>query len=113
MVTVHRWKFKESYYMSLIVGMDHYMDRKDIMLTAKARELVKATVPILQQHGETLTRHFYARMFSHNPGTEASLQRIAPGERSATARFGDGGAGLCRQYRDPAVLMPVLQRVAA
>lgn len=30
-------------------------------------DIVKSTAPVLQQHGETLTRHFYQRMFSHNP----------------------------------------------
>jgi nitric oxide dioxygenase len=28
---------------------------------------VKATAPILAEHGEMLTKHFYKRMFSHNP----------------------------------------------
>ncbi|MGB3622928.1 MAG: NO-inducible flavohemoprotein [Ketobacter sp.] len=28
---------------------------------------VKATAPVLEQEGETLTRHFYQRMFTHNP----------------------------------------------
>lgn len=37
------------------------------MLTPKTIEIVKATAPILQEHGETLTRHFYKRMFAHNP----------------------------------------------
>lgn len=30
-------------------------------------DTVKSTAPILQEHGETLTKHFYQRMFSHNP----------------------------------------------
>ena len=30
-------------------------------------DIVKSTAPVLQEHGETLTRHFYQRMFSHNP----------------------------------------------
>ena len=29
--------------------------------------IVKSTAPILQEHGEALTRHFYRRMFEHNP----------------------------------------------
>lgn len=29
--------------------------------------IVKATAPILEEHGETLTRHFYARLFANNP----------------------------------------------
>lgn len=30
-------------------------------------EIVKSTAPILQEHGETLTRHFYKRMLERNP----------------------------------------------
>lgn len=37
------------------------------MLNAKTIEIVKSTAPILDQHAETLTRHFYKRMFAHNP----------------------------------------------
>lgn len=37
------------------------------MLSSKALATIKATVPVLEAHGETLTRHFYKRMFSHNP----------------------------------------------
>ena len=29
--------------------------------------IVKSTAPILEEHGEVLTRHFYRRMFHHNP----------------------------------------------
>src|SRR6187549_3521091 len=37
------------------------------MLTEHTISIVKATAPILEQHGETLTRHFYKRMFEKNP----------------------------------------------
>lgn len=37
------------------------------MLTEQTITIVKSTVPILQEHGETLTRHFYKRMFEKNP----------------------------------------------
>lgn len=37
------------------------------MLTAQQTEIIKRTVPVLQTNGETLTRHFYDRMFRHNP----------------------------------------------
>ncbi|CAO1650884.1 NO-inducible flavohemoprotein [Parasphingorhabdus sp. NYA22] len=37
------------------------------MLNQNTIDIVKSTAPVLQQHGETLTRHFYQRMFSHNP----------------------------------------------
>lgn len=37
------------------------------MLSPQTVSIVKATAPILEEHGETLTRHFYRRMFAHNP----------------------------------------------
>lgn len=37
------------------------------MLSEQTIAIVKSTAPILQENGETLTRHFYKRMFSHNP----------------------------------------------
>lgn len=37
------------------------------MLSEKTIAIVKSTAPVLDQHGEALTRHFYTRMFSHNP----------------------------------------------
>ncbi len=37
------------------------------MLSAETIAIVKSTAPILSEHGETLTKHFYKRMFSHNP----------------------------------------------
>lgn len=37
------------------------------MLTPAQIELVKATVPVLREHGVALTKHFYARMLNGNP----------------------------------------------
>jgi nitric oxide dioxygenase len=37
------------------------------MLDEKTIAIVKSTAPVLAEHGETLTRHFYKRMFAHNP----------------------------------------------
>ena len=37
------------------------------MLNQKTIQIVKSTAPILQEHGEMLTTHFYKRMFKHNP----------------------------------------------
>lgn len=37
------------------------------MLSQKTISIVKSTAPVLQEHGETLTKHFYKRMFTNNP----------------------------------------------
>ena len=39
------------------------------MLSQKTIDTVKSTAPVLQEHGETLTRHFYQRLFTYNPET--------------------------------------------
>ncbi|MEC5407746.1 NO-inducible flavohemoprotein [Paraburkholderia sp. MPAMCS5] len=36
-------------------------------LTADQIARVKATVPVLAEHGTTITQHFYKRMFAHHP----------------------------------------------
>ncbi len=40
---------------------------RNLMLTEETIAVVKSTAPILEQHGELLTRHFYRRMFERNP----------------------------------------------
>lgn len=37
------------------------------MLSPTTIAIVKSTAPVLEENGELLTRHFYKRMFSHNP----------------------------------------------
>jgi nitric oxide dioxygenase len=37
------------------------------MLDERTISVVKSTAPILDEHGETLTCHFYRRLFEHNP----------------------------------------------
>jgi nitric oxide dioxygenase len=41
------------------------------MFTPKTISLIKATVPVLQQHGEAITRHFYQLMFREHPEVKA------------------------------------------
>jgi nitric oxide dioxygenase len=37
------------------------------MLSPEHTAIIKMTVPVLQQHGETITRHFYQRLFDEHP----------------------------------------------
>jgi nitric oxide dioxygenase len=41
------------------------------MLTAQTIAIVKATVPVLQQRGEDITRHFYGLLFQEHPEVKA------------------------------------------
>jgi nitric oxide dioxygenase len=65
------------------------------MLSDQTIAIVKSTAPVLQEHGETLTRHFYERMFRENPEvkpffnhsnqSEGSQQRALAGAIAAYA----------------------------
>jgi nitric oxide dioxygenase len=37
------------------------------MLTSAQHDIIRATVPGLREHGETITRQFYASMFNKHP----------------------------------------------
>ena len=50
------------------------------MLSEKTISTVKATAPILEEHGETLTRHFYKRMFEHNPEVKPFFNQTNQGK---------------------------------
>jgi nitric oxide dioxygenase len=82
------------------------------MLDVKTRELVKATVPVLQQHGVALTSHFYQRMFSHNP----ELKNIFNQAHQASGHQQQALAGAVLAYAEnidnPGVLLPVVGRIA-
>ncbi|WP_100398837.1 NO-inducible flavohemoprotein [Bacillus sp. FJAT-44742] len=39
----------------------------DRALSKETKEIVKATAPVLAEHGEKITSHFYQRMFSNHP----------------------------------------------
>lgn len=41
------------------------------MLSDQTRHIIKQTIPILRANGEALTRHFYQRMFTHDPQVKA------------------------------------------
>lgn len=82
------------------------------MLDQTSRDLVKATVPVLKEHGITLTRHFYARMFAHNPELKPVFNQgnqQSGGQQQALAM---AVLAYAEQIDDPMVLLPVLTLVA-
>lgn len=82
------------------------------MLDARVRELVKATIPVLKEHGVALTTHFYQRMFRHNP----ELQQIFNRSHNETGKQPTALALSVLAYAEnidnPAVLAPVVALIA-
>lgn len=82
------------------------------MLDATTRDLVKTTAPVLKDHGVTLTRHFYARMFEHNPELVPIFNQGNQQAGRQQQALAMAVAAYAEHIDDPSVLMPVLTRVA-
>ena len=52
-------------------------------LTVEQRKLIKATVPILVEHGTTITRHFYGAMLDAHPELKNVFSHSKQAVRSA------------------------------
>ncbi|OLO04049.1 NO-inducible flavohemoprotein [Salinicola socius] len=82
------------------------------MPTAAQIDAIKRTVPVLQQHGEALTRHFYARMFEHNPEVRRYFNPAH--QRSGGQQRALAGAILAyaRHIEDPSALAGAIEVIA-
>ncbi|WP_137936897.1 globin domain-containing protein [Chitinivorax sp. B] len=82
------------------------------MLTPEALSLIQATVPVLREQGEAITRHFYHRMFNHHP----ELKNLFNMGNQAAGEQQQALAGAVYAYaaniHNPAALAPVLERIA-
>ncbi|MGM8850610.1 NO-inducible flavohemoprotein [Salinicola sp. V024] len=82
------------------------------MLTPAQTAIIKQTVPVLQAHGESLTRHFYARMFKHNPEVKTYFNPAH--QRSGTQQRALAGAILAyaQHIDNPVVLGQAIEVIA-
>lgn len=82
------------------------------MLDSSIRTLVKATAPVLKAHGVALTRHFYARMFEHNPELKAIFNQGHQRSGAQQQALAMAVAAYAEHIDNPGVLAPVLQLIA-
>ncbi|MBV7485851.1 NO-inducible flavohemoprotein [Bordetella sp. BOR01] len=81
------------------------------MLSQEVRALVKATAPVLKVHGEALTRHFYARMFRHNPELKQVFNQGHQDGGQQQQALAAAVAAYAEHIDDPSVLAPVVTRI--
>lgn len=82
------------------------------MLSDVIRQQVKATAPILKEHGVVLTSHFYQRMFLHNPELKNIFNQGHQHGGQQQQALAMAVAAYAEHIDDPSVLLPVLERVA-
>ena len=81
------------------------------MLSPQIRTLVKGTAPVLKTHGVALTKHFYARMFQHNPELKHVFNQGHQAGGEQQQALAGAVAAYAEHIDDPSVLMPVVTRI--
>jgi nitric oxide dioxygenase len=81
------------------------------MLSPQIRALVKGTAPVLKTHGVALTKHFYARMFKHNPELKHVFNQGHQAGGEQQRALAGAVAAYAEHIDDPSVLMPVVTRI--
>jgi nitric oxide dioxygenase len=82
------------------------------MLSASARPYIDASVPVLREHGHSITRRFYADLFEAEPGL---LNLFNMGNQASGAQQGALASALfayAANIDDAAALAPVVERIA-
>ena len=76
------------------------------MLTARQIELVKATVPVLREHGVALTSHFYKRMLTGNPELKNLFNQVHQARGHQQKALAGAVLAYAEHIENPAVLLP-------
>ena len=81
------------------------------MITPKQVELVKATVPVLREHGVVLTTHFYNRMFKHNPELKNVFNMGNQGSGKQQLSLALAVLAYAEHIEDPSVLLSAVTKI--
>lgn len=80
-------------------------------MTTEQKSIVTSTAPLLEEHGVTLTTHFYKRMFEHNPELKnvfnLANQRTGKQQMALAASV----LAYARNIEDPTVLLPTVTKI--
>lgn len=81
------------------------------MLDQKTMDIIKSTVPVLQEHGVAITTHFYKRMFENNPEVKSlfNMDRQVSGEQPKALAMTILAAA--QNVDNLSTLLPVIEKI--
>lgn len=82
------------------------------MLTAHQIELIKATVPVLREHGVALTSHFYKRMLGGNPELLNVFNRAHQARGHQQKALAGAVLAYAENIENPGVLLDAVKLIA-
>lgn len=89
---------------------------KDILETVKTLdpkklEIIKATLPVVKEHGEAITKRFYQRMFEKHPELLNIFNQTHQKTGHQPKALADAVYGAAANIEDFSQIMPVLERI--
>ncbi|WML50492.1 NO-inducible flavohemoprotein [Neobacillus sp. PS3-34] len=80
-------------------------------LDPKKLEIVKATLPIVQEHGEAITKRFYQRLFENHPELKNIFNMTHQKTGHQPKALANAVYGAAANIEDMSAIMPVLERI--
>ncbi len=80
-------------------------------MTSEQKQLISATVPVLKENGVLLTKHFYNRMFQHNPELKNMFNMGNQQSGKQQTALAMAVLAYAENIANPGVLMPVVDRI--
>lgn len=80
-------------------------------LDPKKLEIVKATLPAVQQHGEAITRRFYQRLFESHPELQNVFNMTHQKTGHQPKALADAVYAAAANIEDMSAIMPALERI--
>lgn len=74
-------------------------------------EIIKATLPIVREHGEAITKHFYKRLFKQHPELHNIFNQTHQITGHQPKALADAVYGAAANIEDFSQIMPVLERI--
>lgn len=81
------------------------------MINQKQQEIISVTVPILKEHGVTLTTHFYKRMFEHHPELKNMFNMGNQKNGKQQQALAMAILAYAEHIANPGVLLPALHHI--
>ena len=80
-------------------------------MTSEQKQWISATVPVLKENGVLLTKHFYNRMFTHNPELKNLFNMGNQQSGKQQTALAMAVLAYAENIANPGVLMPVVDRI--
>ncbi|SMC94672.1 NO-inducible flavohemoprotein [Pedobacter nyackensis] len=80
-------------------------------MNIEQKQLISATVPVLKENGVLLTKHFYNRMFTHNPELKNMFNMGNQESGKQQTALALAVLAYAENIANPGVLMPVVDRI--